>query len=77
MTTLRMAKERPEEALELFEEATWQAKQDRDTDLILTAQGKYIREALCLGRCEETVAMVTEYLEYAKTYCGDLLLTRP
>jgi len=67
----RMAKEWPEEALKLIEEVVSQVKQDGDIDLKFRAQNQYMQEAQRLGRFEETVAMATECLEYAKTYCGD------
>ena len=67
----RIAEERPEEALKLLEGVMSQAKQDRNTGLILLAQNKYMPEAMRLGRYEETAAMATESLESLKTSCGD------
>jgi len=66
-----MAEERPEEALKLLEEVVSQAKQDGQTHLTFYAQRQYMRAAQNLGRYEETFAMATECLEYAKTSCGD------
>jgi len=67
----RMAKERPEEALQLIEEVLSQAKRDGDLAVTFFAQRAYMRAAQNLGRYDETIAMATECLESAKAYYGD------
>ena len=67
----RIAKEQPEEGLKLLEEVVTQAKQDGDLILTCMAEHHYMLEAQHLDRFEETVAMATECLEYAKAAWGD------
>jgi len=66
----RMAKERPEEALKLFEEVASQAKRHGDRTMLFLAQRENICVTQRLGRYEETVAMATECLETVKASCG-------